>query len=58
MSEMLTKLLDIEVLVMGDGRERTIDEFKTILGSVGLEISEVIPTGHGVALLECKLGYQ
>jgi hypothetical protein len=54
----VAKLLDIEVLVMGDGRERTIDEFKIILDSVGLEISEVIPTGHGVALLECKLGYQ
>jgi len=54
----VAKLLDIEVLVMGDGRERTIDEFKAILDSVGLEISEVIPTGHGVALLECKLGYQ
>jgi hypothetical protein len=54
----VAKLLDIEVLVMGDGRERTIDEYKDILDSVGLEISEVIPTGHGVALLECKLGYQ
>ncbi|MCK5703991.1 MAG: hypothetical protein KAI29_22695 [Cyclobacteriaceae bacterium] len=54
----VAKLLDIEVLVMGDGRERTIDEFKAILDSVGLEISEVIPTGHGVALLECKLGCQ
>ena len=54
----VAKLLDIEVLVMGDGRERTIDEFKAILDSVGLEISEVIPIGHGVALLECKLGYQ
>lgn len=54
----VAKLLDIEVLVMGDGRERTIDEFKIILDSVGLEISEVIPKGHGVALLECKLGYQ
>jgi hypothetical protein len=54
----VAKFLDIEVLVMGGGRERTIDEFKAILDSVGLEISEVIPTGHGVALLECKLGYQ
>ncbi len=54
----VAKLLDIEVLVMGDGRERTIDEFEAILDSVGLEISEVIPTGHGVALLECKLGCQ
>jgi hypothetical protein len=54
----VAKLLDIEVLVMGGGRERSIDEYKTILGSAGLEISQVIPTGHGVALLECKLGYQ
>ena len=49
----VAKLLDIEVLVMGGGRERTVDEYKALLGSVGLAISRVIPTSRGPALLEC-----
>jgi cyclopropane fatty-acyl-phospholipid synthase-like methyltransferase len=49
----IAKLLDIEVLVMGGGRERTVDEYKALLGSVGLAISRVIPTSRGPALLEC-----
>ena len=55
MSEMLAKLLDIEVLVMGGGRERSLDEYTTLLGSVGLEASKVIPTNRGPAMLECIL---
>jgi len=49
----VAKLLDIEVLVMGGGRERTVDEYKALLGSVGLAVSKVIPTNRGSALLEC-----
>jgi hypothetical protein len=51
----VAKLLDIEVLVMGGGRERSIDEYTTLLGSVGLIVSRVIPTNRGPALMECIL---
>jgi len=51
----VAKLLDIEVLVMGGGRERTIDEYKALLDSVGLAVSTVIPTNQGLALLECTM---
>ena len=51
----VAKLLDIEVLVMGGGRERSIDEYTTLLGSVGLVVSKVIPTNRGPALMECIL---
>ncbi len=51
----VAKLLDIEVLVMGGGRERTIDEYKSLIGSVGLAVSKVIPTNCGPALLECTM---
>jgi hypothetical protein len=51
----VAKLLDMEVLVMGGGRERTIDEYKTLLDSVGLAVSRVIPTNRGPALLECTI---
>jgi len=51
----VAKLLDIEVLVMGGGRERSVDEYKTLLGSAGLTVSRVIPTSRGPALLECTV---
>jgi len=51
----VAKLLDIEVLVMGGGRERSIGEFTALLGSVGLVVSRVIPTNRGPALMECLL---
>jgi hypothetical protein len=50
----VAKLLDLEVLVMGGGRERTVDEYKALLDSVGLAVSSVIPTRQGPALLECS----
>jgi hypothetical protein len=51
----VAKLLDIEVLVMGGGRERSIDEYTMLLGSVGLVVARVIPTSRGPALMECIL---
>jgi len=51
----VAKLLDIEVLVMGGGRERSIDEYTTLLASVGLVVSRVIPTNRGPTLMECIL---
>lgn len=51
----VAKLLDIEVLVMGGGLERTIDEYKSLMGSAGLAVSKVIPTNSGPALLECTM---
>ena len=38
---------------MGGGRERTADEFKNLLSSAGLAVSEVTPTSRGPAVLEC-----
>jgi hypothetical protein len=51
----VAKLLDLEVLVMGGGRERTIDEYKSLLSSVELAVSKVIPTNRGPAILECTI---
>ena len=51
----VAKLLDIEVLVMGGGSERSIGEYTILLGSVGLLVSRVIPTNRGPALMECIL---
>ena len=51
----VAKLLDIEVLVMGGGRERSIDDYTVLLGSAGLKISKVSPTKAGPVLMECIL---
>ena len=49
----LAKLLDIEVLVMGGGRERSRDEYAALLASAGLNITSVIEAQQGPALIEC-----
>ena len=54
----VAKLLDIEVLVMSGGRERTIIEYETLINSSGLEMAEIIPTKNGPAMLECRPGRQ
>ncbi len=51
----VAKLLDIEVLVMGGGRERSIEEYTSLLSSVGMVGLNVFPTRSGAALIECKL---
>ena len=51
----VAKLLDIEVLVMGGGRERSINEYKTLVGAAGLEVSIIIPIKSGPVMMECLM---
>ena len=51
----VAKLLDIEVLVMGGGCERSISEYTALFNSVGLTLSKAIPTKQGPFLIECVL---
>ena len=51
----VAKLLDLEVLVMGGGRERTIEEYKDLLLTAGLELSRTIPTKNGPTMMECQI---
>jgi len=51
----VAKLLDLEVLVMGGGRERTLEEYKTLLSSNSIEIAKILPADGGVTVLECKV---
>jgi len=48
----VAKLLDLEVLVMGGGRERTEAEFRDLFESSGFTISRVIPTHENVSVIE------
>lgn len=50
------KLLDVEMMVMsGGGRERTENEFRELLGEVGLRIEKVTPLATGEALIEARV---
>ena len=51
----VAKLLDLEVLVMGGGCERSLDGYTALLNSVDLSVARVIPTRSGPALLEFTL---
>jgi hypothetical protein len=48
----VAKLLDLEMLVITGGRERTEEEFKTLFGACGIEMSRVIPTQENICIIE------
>ncbi len=52
----MAKLLDIEVLVMGGGRERTLEEYKALLSSAGIALTNPISINSGPTVLECIAG--
>jgi hypothetical protein len=53
----ITKLIDLEMLVMtSGGRERTEQEFSSLLGRAGLEFTRLIPTQSPVCVVEAVAG--
>lgn len=46
------KLIDLEMLLLTGGRERTLQEFATLLGAAGLCIRRVLPTAVSVSIIE------
>ena len=48
----IAKLLDLEMLVITGGRERTEMEYHQLLEASGLEVSRIIPTPEGVCVIE------
>lgn len=51
----VVKLLDIEVLIMGGGLERTAKAYDTLVALAGLRMMRIIPIGIGPVMMECKL---
>ena len=49
------KLLDLMMLVGPGGRERTEQEYGTLLGKAGLRLTRVVPTESAVSVVEAKL---
>ena len=50
----LAKFMDLSMLVMTGGRERTEHEYQTLLGRAGLKITNVISTGTELSLIEAQ----
>jgi hypothetical protein len=48
----LGKLLDIEMLTMPGGRERTAEEFKALFARSGFEMTKVVPTKSPLSVVE------
>jgi hypothetical protein len=46
------KLLDIEMLAMPGGRERSADEFKALFARSGFEMTKVVPTSSPLSVVE------
>jgi O-methyltransferase domain len=47
--------LDIEMLVMTTGRERTLEEWDAVVGGAGLRLARVIPAGRWSSIIEVDL---
>ena len=48
------KLLDIEMLVLAGGRERTRGEYEALLDAAGLRLERVVPTRTQTSLIEAR----
>lgn len=48
----LAKLLDMEMLVMSSGRERTVEEYAALFEASGFKLNRVIPTQSPMSILE------
>jgi hypothetical protein len=46
------KMLDIEMLAMPGGRERSADEFRALFAGAGFELTRVVPTKSPLSVVE------
>ena len=47
------KFMDLMMMIMNGGRERTREEFETLLGAARLRITDVTPTADLLSVIEC-----
>ena len=50
----LGKLIDLEMMVMPGGRERSADEFRALLAKSGFTLSKIVPTESPLAVIEAR----
>ena len=52
--EFLGKITDLEMLLTNDGRERTADEYRSILDRAGFALTRVVPTVSPFSVVEAR----
>jgi len=48
------KILDLEMLVMPGGRERTEEEYRRLFAAAGFQLARIVPTQSPLAVIEAK----
>ena len=48
------KLLDVEMLVMTSGRERTADDFRALVAAAGFELIRIVATKSPLSVIEAE----
>lgn len=48
-----SKFLDLNMMIMSGGRERSRDEFCTLFAAAGLELTGIFPTAAPLSVIEC-----
>jgi hypothetical protein len=48
----LGKFIDIEMLLMPGGRERSADEFRALFTGAGFELTKIVPTKSPLSVIE------
>jgi hypothetical protein len=51
----LMKLIDIEMLLIPGGRERSADEFAALFSRAGFELTRIVPTESPLAVVEARV---
>lgn len=46
------KLLDLTMLVVPEGKERTAEQYEALFRSAGLRLNRIVPTEHEISILE------
>lgn len=49
-----SKLFDINMLIMTEGRERTENEYRTLFNAAGLMLTRVVPTHSSLSIVESR----
>lgn len=49
-----SKLIDMEMLILNGGQERTKEEFETVLNAAGFNLTQILPTQSFSSLIEAS----
>lgn len=49
-----SKVIDLEMLLLPGGRERTADEFRALFAANGFELSRIVPTQSPLSVIEAR----